>query len=114
MDGRPTCADDASRLPADGTYDEEASIVSSPLVFVNVPLYTGAFSLSADRGSLTIAGSVLRAGSTEIRQRNSRGVQLTVLHSPPVTACGRCGNPDWALLTPLGVVLRLLRRRRRQ
>ena len=50
MDGRPTCADDASRLPADGTYDEEASIVSSPLVFVNMPLYTGAFSLSADRG----------------------------------------------------------------
>jgi hypothetical protein len=53
MDGRPTCTDDASRLPADGTYDEEASIVSSPLVFVNMPLYTGAFSLSADRGSLT-------------------------------------------------------------
>ena len=50
MDGRPTCADDASRLPADGTYDEEASIVSGPLVFVNVPLYTGEFSLSADRG----------------------------------------------------------------
>ena len=50
MDGRPTSADDASRLPADGTYDEEASIVSGPLVFVNVPLYTGEFSLSADRG----------------------------------------------------------------
>ena len=50
MDGRPTCADDASRPPADGTYDEEASVVSSPLLFVNVPLYTGEFSLSADRG----------------------------------------------------------------
>ena len=51
MDGRPTCTDDASRLPADGTYGEEASIVSNPLVFVNVLLYTGEFSHSADRGS---------------------------------------------------------------
>jgi hypothetical protein len=53
MDGRPTCTDDASRLPADGTYDEEASIVSSPLVFVNVLLYMGEFSHSADRGDLS-------------------------------------------------------------
>jgi hypothetical protein len=50
-DGRPTCADDASRPPADGTCDKEASVVSGPLVFVNVPaLYMGEFSLSADRG----------------------------------------------------------------
>ena len=50
MDGRPTCADDASRTPAGDTYDKEAPVVSGPLVFVNVPLYTGEFSLSADRG----------------------------------------------------------------
>ena len=68
MDGRPTCADDASRLPADGTYDEEASIVSSPLVFVNVPLYTGKFSLSADRGGSPVGSPPVVQYEPEVRR----------------------------------------------
>ena len=62
-DGRPTCADDASRPPADGTYDKEASVVSGPLVFVNVPaLYMGEFSLSADRGGSPVGSPTPHEG----------------------------------------------------